>query len=333
MRGSLARVCYTAAVPLVSVLLPLRDAAPWLDASLASLSRQTFRDFEIVAVDDGSRDATPRVLERWAHREPRLQVVRSDARGLPSALETARARARGAWLARHDGDDLSHRERLEAQLAIVAGDPTLAVVGCRVRLFPAAAVGAGMRRWAAWHNALLDHDAMAREAWIDSPLCHGSALLRADALAALGGWRETGHAEDVDLWLRAFAAGLRFAKVPRALYAWRQRPDSATRRDPRYARARMIGLKAASLPGRLARADAPLQVVGVGTSLAEWSGALASGDRRVSTLVARSPTQAALARLAPPLVLVFGAVVARARWRSALVAAGLVELGDFVFVA
>jgi len=320
-------------VPRLSVLLPLRDAAPWLDASLASLARQSMRDFEIVAVDDGSTDDTPRLLERWSRFEPRLLVVHTSARGLPAALETARAHARAPFLARHDGDDLSHRERFALQLDAFARDPAVAVVGCRVRLFPAVRVGAGMRRWAAWHNALLDHEAMEREAWIDSPLCHGTAMMRAGALAEVGGWRERGWAEDVDLWLRWFAFGGRFVKLPRALYAWRQRPDSATRRDRRYARARMIAVRREALVGRLLGTAAAVQVIGVGTSLATWAAALAETGRAVASVTAQHPTAAALARIVPPAVLVFGAAAARARWRAALGTAGLVELRDFAFVA
>ena len=319
-------------MPRLSVLLPLRDAAPWLDASLASLARQSEPDFEIVAVDDGSRDDTPHILERWRAREPRLVVVRSEARGLPTALETARAKARGAWLARHDGDDVSHRDRFALQLAAFARDPALDVVGCRVRLFPRAGVGTGMRRWAAWHNALLDHGAMEREAWIDSPLCHGTAMMRAEVVESVGGWRERGWAEDVDLWLRLFAAGRRFAKLPRALYAWRQRPDSATRSDPRYGRARMIDVRREALERCFLRGRSPL-LVGVGTSLDAWARALAARGRAVARLDAPRPTRGAIARFVPPVVLVFGAATARARWREALAATGLVELRDFVFVA
>jgi glycosyltransferase involved in cell wall biosynthesis len=314
------------------VLLPLRDTAPWLDASLASLARQGERDFEIVAVDDGSSDDTPRILERWQAREPRLVVVTTGARGLPQALETARARAGGAFLARHDGDDLSHRDRFSLQLAAFARDPGVDVIGCRVRLFPAARVGVGMRRWAAWHNALLDHATMEREAWIDSPLCHGTAMMRAEALAEVGGWRERGWAEDVDLWLRLFAAGRRFTKLPRALYAWRQRPDSATRRDPRYARARLIEVRREALERRILQGRTP-QVVGVGASLEAWAKALAGPGRAVARLTAPRPTRGALDRLVPPVVLVFGAAGARARWREALAGTDLVELRDFVFVA
>ena len=182
--------------------MPVRDAAPWLAASLRSLTRQRVRDLEIVAVDDGSTDGSGAWLDRAAAAEPRLRVVHTPPLGLPAALATALALARAPLIARHDADDLSHRDRLALQHAYLAAHPRVSVVGCRVRLFPGAAAGAGMRRWAAWHNGLLTHEAMAREALIDSPLAHGTALLRRAALARAGGWQEHGWPEDLDLWLR-----------------------------------------------------------------------------------------------------------------------------------
>src|SRR5262249_56702244 len=90
----------------------------------------------------------------------------------------------------------------------------------------------GMRRWARWHNALSTHEAMAREALIDSPLAHGTAMIRRTWLARVGGWRDRGWPEDPDLWLRMLARGARLEKRDAPLYAWRQHSQSATRRDP-----------------------------------------------------------------------------------------------------
>src|SRR5262249_19610341 len=151
----------------ISVLMPVRDAGPYLAASLASLRRQSFRDFEIVAVDDGSSDGSGEGLERAAQRESRLRGLRQAARGLPAALNVALAAARRPGIARHDADDLSHPERLALQRAWLGDHPRTDVLGCQVRLLPRGFAGAGMRRWVAWHNRLLDHEAMAREALID----------------------------------------------------------------------------------------------------------------------------------------------------------------------
>ena len=311
--------------------MPVRDGAPWLAASLASLWRQTYRDFEVIAVDDGSRDASGELLDRAAAREPRLWVLHRPHRGLPSALEAARSVARGELIARHDADDLSHRERLALQYHHLATHRDVSVVGCRVRVFPAA--GAGMKRWVAWHNGLLTHEAMAREALIDSPLAHGTALIRRRALEEVGGWRERGWPEDLDLWLRMLAHGHRFAKLSRTLYAWRQHAASATRCDPRYARARFIALRRSALEHGLLRRARQVTLVGVGRSLAEWRETLVDGGRELHVVAAARPDPHRVATLALPAVLIFGAEPARRRWRAALETAGLHEGSDFAFVA
>jgi GT2 family glycosyltransferase len=318
-------------MPAISVLLPVRDAAPWLHASLASLWRQTFRDFEVVAVDDGSRDASGAILERAAAREPRLRVVHTAPLGVPAALNRALALARGSLIARQDADDLSRRRRLELQRAHLAAHPRVSVVGCRVRLFPRP--GAGMRRWADWHNGLLTHEAMAREALIESPLAHGAALMRRGALQRAGGWQDHAWPEDLDLWLRMLAAGCRFAKLPHALYMWRQHPGSVTRCDPRCGRERLAALRRTTLERGLLRGARRVTLVGVGESVQAWRRALESGGRVVSLLEAGRPTGGRVSVLAPPVVLVFGARPARERWRRALAAHRLTEGLDFAFVA
>src|ERR1051326_2345470 len=133
--------------PRLSVLLPVRDAAPWLAASLASLARQTEPGDELIAVDDGSRGESGGVLQTAPRRDPRIGVRHTSARGLPAALNLALSLARAPWIARHDADDVSHRERFARQLAWLDAHPGVDVLGPRLPLFPGAATGAGLRDW------------------------------------------------------------------------------------------------------------------------------------------------------------------------------------------
>jgi glycosyltransferase involved in cell wall biosynthesis len=317
--------------PRVSVLFPVRDAAPWLASALASLARQTLVEHEVIAVDDGSTDGSGEILERAAERDARLVVHHTPARGLPAALESALALARAPFVARQDADDVSHRTRLSRQLEWLEIHPDVDVLGTCIRLFPAPAVGTGMQRWAAWHNSLLAHDDMRRELLIDSPLAHGTMMARRAVLEAAGGWHERGWAEDLDLWLRLYAHGARFAKLPFVLYGWRQHRASATRTDPRYSRSKFLSLKAAALDQGLLRGGRRATLVGVGNSLSRWHETLGTRiERRVEM---RPPHAQAACTLRPPLVLAVMAPVARERWRSALTRVGLRELADFVFVA
>ncbi len=234
----------TTGSPAVSILLPVYDAAPFLNACLASLAAQSFDDFEIVAVDDGSTDGSTELLADWARRDRRLRVLQQPHRGLVAALETGLAACRAPLVARMDADDLAHPRRLELQVAALAADSELTVVGCKVRHFPAAAVGEGFRVYEDWLNALVAHREILAERFIESPLPHPGTTARRAALEAVGGYRDNGWPEDYDLWLRLAAAGARFAKVPRVLHFWRQHPGRLTRTDRRYAVERFLACKA-----------------------------------------------------------------------------------------
>jgi glycosyltransferase involved in cell wall biosynthesis len=303
-----------------------------LGASLASLWRQTWRDFEVIAVDDGSNDGSGDALEQEAARDRRLRVVHTPPRGLPLALNEGLAMARAPLVARQDADDVSHRTRFELQTEALRADRDIAIVGSRVRLFPSYQAGFGMRRWVAWHNTLLTHEQMKHERFIDIPLVHGTALLRRSWLERVGGWAERGWPEDLDLLLRLFEAGARFGKRPEILYGWRQHSGSATRRDPRYRRQRFVDLKLDALERGLLRGRETMTLVGVGDSVQRCESVFRK-RRRVNVIQAGAPTPASLRGLVAPIILVFGSPHARARWREALVNLGLCEDDDFIFIA
>src|ERR1044072_7427409 len=120
--------------PRRAVRVPVRDAAPCLAASLASLARQTEPGYELIAVDDGSRDESGEILEAASRRDPRIVVRHTSARALPAPLNLALSLARAPWIARHDADDVSHRERFARQLAWLDAHPRVGVLAARGRL-------------------------------------------------------------------------------------------------------------------------------------------------------------------------------------------------------
>jgi len=234
-------------MPRVAVLLPARDAAATLGAAAASILRQTHRDLALVAVDDGSRDATAEVLDRLAGRDRRVEVVRGPGEGIARALARGLARCDAEVVVRMDADDVAHPRRIELQLAALSADPSLAAVGSRVRLFPRRAVAGGMRRYAAWLNGLVSPERVARDLLVESPLVHPAAALRRQPLEVAGGWRDGNFPEDYDLWLRLAEAGHRLSNVAAVLLDWRESAARLTRTDGRYALPRHMALKAAWL--------------------------------------------------------------------------------------
>ena len=235
------------APPAVSVLLPVFDAGPYLAECLDSLEAQTFGDYEIVAVDDGSADDSGAILVSRARADPRLVVVTRPHEGLIAPLNAGLELCRGDLIARMDADDVAHPRRLEMQVDALAGDPDLDVVSSLVRHFPDSAVGQGFRVYEEWLNSLVEHDEIVRDRFVESPLAHPSVTLRRRSLTALGGYRDLGWPEDYDLWLRLIAAGSRVRKIPEVLLYWRQHEGRLTRTDRRYAVERFLACKARHL--------------------------------------------------------------------------------------
>ena len=252
-------------MPRLSVLLPCRDAAAWLPAAARSIQRQTYRDYEILAVNDGSVDATAEILDAWAITDARVRVLHAGRVGLVDALRLAASQASGELLARMDADDIAHRRRFELQLTLLDSQPGIAACGTRIRYFPRAALKDGGRGYESWINSLTDAADLTRDIFVECPIAHPTLLLRRAAFDEVGGYRHTDWPEDYDLVLRLWSAGFGLTNVARVLLAWRERPDRTSRSDTRYDHDAFRRCKAYFLKRTLA-AERPLLIAGSGPS-------------------------------------------------------------------
>lgn len=185
--------------PAVTVLLPVFNAARHLRESVASMLRQSFCDFELLAIDDGSTDESPEILASLG--DSRVRVLRNERNlGLVAALNRGLAEARGEWIARQDADDISAPGRLAAQMAFARGNPAVPLVGSDALLIDAS--GRPRGRWRTGGHA----DLVAWELCFRAPFAHTSALFRRSLVSErLGGYRDLRACEDLDLWARVAA--------------------------------------------------------------------------------------------------------------------------------
>lgn len=275
--------------PAVSILLPVRNEERHLPAALESLFRQTLNSWELVAVDDGSSDGTAAILREAARRDPRVRVLCPANRGLVAALNAGLEACRSPIVARMDGDDLCHPRRLEIQAAFLAERPETGLVACAFRHFPRTGLGSGMRAYEQWQNGLAGHEEIVRDLFVESPFVHPSVMFRRDAVMAVGGYRETGWAEDYDLWLRMAAAGARFSRLSRTLFFWRERPERATRTLPEYSAAAFRKCKAYHLKQGFLAGVKDVTLAGAGLEGRAWYRTLREEGIRVTRWVDVDP--------------------------------------------
>ena len=115
--------------PPISVVMPVNNGQAFLDEAVGSIRAQTFQDFELIIVDDGSRDATPEILRSHAVADRRIRIVTQPQTGVVAALNNGIAASAGPYLARMDADDVAKPDRLARQLEILARHPNVAAVG------------------------------------------------------------------------------------------------------------------------------------------------------------------------------------------------------------
>jgi hypothetical protein len=237
-----------AAMARVTVLMPVHDGAAYLQAAIDSILAQTYRDLELVVVDDGSTDASADIVR--ACRDPRVRLERHARNlGLIATLNEGLDQVRTEYLARMDCDDLAHPERLARQIAHLDRNPHVAVLGTAVENF-------GAQRGV--YALPTSHGAIRARLLFDWAIAHPTVVLRPAVLRELGLRYDPAnlHAEDHALWIEVSArAGVE--NLPDRLLRYRHHARQVSRRkaDEQQACMHRTCVRALALAGLAATPD------------------------------------------------------------------------------
>lgn len=208
------------ATPLVSVVMPVYNGEQYLAEAIDSILGQTFTNFELIIIDDGSTDNSLDVLNKYPGLDARVRLIARENRNLATTLNDLIDLARGEWVARMDQDDVSLPHRLERQLQWLKHTGA-DICGSWVKFF-----GTTDRR-------ILKHpqsdEAIKIELLFDSPFAHPSVIMRTALVRQLRYDKLWEKAEDYDLWERAARMGWRMSNVQEVLLLYRQHAAQITR--------------------------------------------------------------------------------------------------------
>jgi glycosyltransferase involved in cell wall biosynthesis len=289
-------------LPAISILMPVRNEEKYLRAALASLQAQTFTDWELIVVDDGSDDSTPEILDSAARHDSRLRVFRSPGKGLVPALNAGLANCKAPLVARMDGDDVCHPRRLELQERFLRENPAVGLLACSFRHFPRQHLKIGMLAYEEWQNSLVRHEQIRQDLFVESPFVHPGVVMRKDILDAVGGYRDMGWAEDYDLWLRLAATGCRFARLPETLFFWRDRPERSTRTMAEYTAEAFRRCKVHHLKNGYLCGHEAVTLIGAGIEGRAWRKALTEAGIGVNRWVDLDPRKVGMVLHGAPVV-------------------------------
>lgn len=218
--------------PKVSVIMGVYNIVELGDIfsrAVDSVLSQTMRDFEFLICDDGSIDDTWNLLQQIAIKDERVRLLKNEKNsGLAATLNYCLSEARGTFVARQDSDDISASDRFARQICFLEEFSEISFVGTNVDLWDESGI---------WGERIFPEFPQPQDFLFTMPFVHGALMFRKSALDHVEGYRvakETRRAEDYDMLMRMYAAGLRGANLQSKLYAFLENQAAQKRRKYCY---------------------------------------------------------------------------------------------------
>ncbi|MBU6325151.1 MAG: glycosyltransferase, partial [Bacteroidetes bacterium] len=216
--------------PLISILLPFRDAGPWLRDCLYSIREQSLHNFEVLMVNDGSSDHSVLIALEFAAADPRFVPLENPGRGLVPANRFGLSRARGALVTRMDADDLMPPRKLEMLSSPLLEAGKGHVSTGHVRYFPREDLGMGTLHYEQWLNERCLHNDHWNWIWRECVIPSPCWMAFREDLLDLNAFEHDIYPDDYELMFRFFRAGFRVIPVNELCHLWRQHKQRMSRK-------------------------------------------------------------------------------------------------------
>jgi hypothetical protein len=226
--------------PIVSVVMSVFNGQAFLSEAIESILSQSFRDFEFVIVDDGSTDATAKIISAYASRDGRMRIFRHENKGRAESLNVGISLAQARYIARMDADDIALPERLQMQVDFMELHPEVGLLGGAVELINTQGQILRIVR------PPLEDTELRSLLLSNNPMFHPAVVMRKEVALACGGYRKALlDADDYDLWLR-MSERSRLANLAKPILRYRIHSDQVSVRNLRHQRLCVLAASAAA---------------------------------------------------------------------------------------
>ncbi len=202
--------------PEISLIMSVYNGEDYLSEAIESVLNQTFKEFELIVINDCSTDSTAEILNRYAELDSRVKVHTNEVNlRLPSSLNKAISYAKGKYIARMDADDICLPKRLERQLRFMEQNPHVSLSSCRFMTLKNGVISSG------GCGGKNDTESVKALLLVTNPILHPGIIAKADAIRSLGYDKNFTCTEDMELWTRFIMAGYKVEIIPEYLMIYR----------------------------------------------------------------------------------------------------------------
>ncbi|NNF32658.1 MAG: glycosyltransferase family 2 protein [Saprospiraceae bacterium] len=230
-------------IPEVSILMPYQNEEKHLQECIQSISDQSFKGWELLAVNDHSTDEGPGIVETWSTKDRRIHAFKNEGIGIIDALDTAYRNSKGKYITRMDADDIMKPDKLKMLKTALDNHGNGCVSVGQVEYFSDSEMGEGYLAYAKWLNNLISSGSNFEEIYLECPIPSPCWMMHRDDLEKCNAFRPDVYPEDYDLVFRMKERGLKIAGINKVLHQWRDHSDRSSRNSEHYADNRFTGLK------------------------------------------------------------------------------------------
>ncbi|PIB35213.1 hypothetical protein BFP72_07290 [Reichenbachiella sp. 5M10] len=218
---------------MVTVVLPYFNAEKTIEQAVQSIINQTYDKLEILLIDNNSTDLGPEICTKIAKSDNRIQLLNESRQGVVYAANQGISKAKGAYIARMDADDIAHPERIQIQREQFRSDPKLDISATQVAYMSQTSSSA-FEHFVAWSNQILSHRDFLFNQFVELPFVNPTLMVSRTTYELVGLHRDGNFPEDYEWFLRAMYYDCKVAKVNRKLLDWVDHSHRLTRTDMRY---------------------------------------------------------------------------------------------------
>jgi len=228
---------------MISIVMPVKNAAPFLEECIDSIINQSYIDWELIAVNDHSSDESFDLISDYAKEDGRIKVFNNKGSGIIEALRMAFSKSQGQYISRMDADDIMPTNKLEILLMHLTSQKAPSVCIGKVEYFSEHDLGEGYQKYAQWLNDLTIQNRNFLEIYKECVVPSPNWLMRKIDFIKIGAFDSEFYPEDYDLCFRMRAGQLNICGVNQVTHLWRDHKSRASRNDENYKDNQFLSLK------------------------------------------------------------------------------------------
>ena len=228
---------------MLSIIMPVKNTACYLEACLDSIVHQTFTDWELIAVDDHSIDNSLEILKQYQVKDERLTVINNKGEGIVDALQTGYKQAQGDFITRMDSDDINELNKYELMFAQLKKKGEGHIALGQVRYFSEGGVQDGYEKYQNWLNRLIESGNCFEEIYKECVVPSPCWMLYRSDFERIGGFNSAITPEDYDLSFRMYKHDLVPIASDEVLFNWRDYPERTSRTSAAYKEEELLKIK------------------------------------------------------------------------------------------